>query len=121
MKRYTVIWNCMCLTALLLVGCNTDENNEWSKNYDIEWPVSTIENVQPLSASPGETLTITGKNLQHTYYFYIGTVSCTIDSKSDTQLQIIVPAQVRDESPISVVNLYRRTFVYNLYFTPILP
>ena len=120
MKRYTLIWSWMCLTTILLVGCTTDDNT-WSEDYDIEWPITTIESVQPLAAAPGATLTITGKNLQHTHYFYIGNFACEIVSKSDGQLTVLVPDQVTERSQISVLNVYRRTFVFKeAMFTPAL-
>ncbi|MDR1500177.1 MAG: IPT/TIG domain-containing protein [Tannerellaceae bacterium] len=112
-----------CLTTIVmltLAGC-ADDNNEWSKDYDIEWPVSTITAVQPLQAAPGDLITITGVNLQHTYYFYIGSFDCEVVNKSETSLTIRVPALVTEASSISVFNVYRRTYVYpDGLFTPIL-
>lgn len=113
----------MCMTGLIMFifACCTEDNNEWSKDYDIEWPVSTITGVQPLSATPGDIITITGTNLQHTYYFYIGSFECEVIEKSETRLTIKVPALVTEASSVSVFNLYRRTYVYpDGQFVPIL-
>ena len=121
MKRNILIWNLMCLTALFIVGCSSDpDDHVWSKDYDIEWPVTTIESVQPLSASPGATLTVTGKNMQYTHYFYIGTAACEILSKSDGQLTVKVPTGLSVSSEIALMNLYRRRYVYNDGNNPIL-
>ncbi|MDR0537057.1 MAG: IPT/TIG domain-containing protein [Tannerellaceae bacterium] len=97
--------------AMLLASCSS--NTDWAEDYDIEWPLSTIESVSPLAAAPGATITITGKNLQHTYYIYIGTFACDILSKSESTVKAKVPEQLTEKSPISVYNLYRRTFVFD--------
>jgi hypothetical protein len=112
-KQSLPLWSWICLAIVTgILTCCTEDNNEWSKDYDIEWPVSTITNVQPLSAAPGDIITITGTNLQHTYYLYIGSFECVINSKSETQLQVTVPATVTEPSTVSVYNLYRRSFEY---------
>jgi hypothetical protein len=106
---------------MLALTCCSEDNNEWSKDYDIDWPVSTITNVQPISAVPGDVITITGTNLQHTYTFYIGSFSCEVTEKSETQLKVVVPKAITEPSIVSVFNLYRRTFEYTGgLFTPIL-
>ena len=100
----------ICFSMLALTCCEDDR--EWSEDYDIVWPITTIENVQPMSASPGDIITISGKNLQHTYNFYIGNFTCEIVSKTESQLTIVVPENVTEQSTISVFNLYRRTYVF---------
>ncbi|MDR1344171.1 MAG: IPT/TIG domain-containing protein [Tannerellaceae bacterium] len=112
---------CLMALAVLILTCCTEDNNEWSKDYDIEWPVSTITNVQPISAAPGDIITITGANLQHTYYFYIGSFDCEVIEKSESQLKVKVPALVTEASTVSVFNVYRRTYIYpDGLFTPVL-
>jgi hypothetical protein len=119
-KAYIPRWIPACL-MLLIMTCCAEDNNEWSKDYDIEWPVSTITNVQPLSAVPGDIITITGTNLQYTYTFYIGSFACEVTNMSDTQLSVKVPELVTEESTVSVLNLYRRSYIYEGgLFTPII-
>ena len=120
MKRYRLIFSWMCLMALLVVGCSDDK--EWSENYDIKWPVTTITSVSPMSAGPGDVLTISSENMQHTYMFYIGTYECDILSRTPTQITVEVPAQLTERSLVSVLNVYNRRFEFTEgLFTPILP
>jgi hypothetical protein len=111
-KRYAPVWILICLLTSGLASCGDDDDFEWSKDYDIEWPVSTITNVQPLNAAPGSTITITGTNLQHAYIVYIGSFASDILTKSDTQLTVKVPAAFSEPSTVAVYNIYRRTFPF---------
>jgi hypothetical protein len=106
-----------CLAVLALTSCRDEA---WSEKYDIEWPVSTITSVQPLSAPVGSILTVTGENLDFTYIFRIGSFECEVLEKTASQLKVRVPASVTETSTVSVYNLYRRTFEYPEKFTPIL-
>jgi hypothetical protein len=101
---------------LTFMSCN---DKEWSENYDIEWPVTTIESVQPLSAPVESILTVTGTNLDFTYIFRIGSFECVVLEKTATQLKVQVPASVTETSTVSVYNLYRRNFEFSEKFTPI--
>jgi len=109
------------LMLILSLTCCTEDNNEWSKDYDIEWPVSTITSVQPMSASAGDVITISGANLQFTNILYFGAIDCTKDilTKSETQLTLRLPATVVQVGTVSVYNLYRRMYVFTDLFTPL--
>jgi hypothetical protein len=100
----------IALLSAIFLHC--DDTPEWSKDYDIQWPLTTIESVTPLSAAPGTTITLTGKNMHFSYYIYIGAFSCEILTRTETTVTITVPDKITGKSPISVYNLYRRTFVY---------
>ncbi|MDR1644831.1 MAG: IPT/TIG domain-containing protein [Tannerellaceae bacterium] len=114
------VWCCMIALAALASGC-AEDNNEWSKDYDIEWPVSTITGIQPTSAAPGDSVTVSGTNLHFTYNIYIGSFECVIGTRTETQLRVAVPANVTEPSVVSVFNLYRRTYEYtDVLFVPIL-
>jgi hypothetical protein len=117
-KSYLLAAALLCLITLTVASCR---DQEWSEDYDIEWPVSTIDNVQPLAAPVESILTVTGKNLDFTYIFRIGSFECEVLEKSPTQLKVKVPAAVTEVSSISVYNLYRRTFEFTEKFTPLLP
>jgi hypothetical protein len=113
-KQYLPFGGWVCLAAAMsILVCCTEDKNEWSKDYDIEWPVSTITDVQPLAAAPRDTITVSGTNLQHTYYLYIGSFDSEVVSKTETQLRVVVPSTVTEPSTVSVYNLYRRTYVYD--------
>lgn len=60
MKHFTYIF--LLALAVLVVGCS-DNEFEFSENYDIPWKISTITAVSPLSAVPGVAITIQGENL----------------------------------------------------------
>ncbi|MDR1356084.1 MAG: IPT/TIG domain-containing protein [Tannerellaceae bacterium] len=115
-QMYTPLWSLLCLIMLTFMSCN---DKEWSENYDIEWPVTTIESVQPLSAPVESILTVTGTNLDFTYIFRIGSFECVVLEKTATQLKVQVPASVTETSTVSVYNLYRRNFEFSEKFTPI--
>lgn len=109
------------LSLFMLSACN-DESTEWSKDYDIEWPLTTITGVEPISAAPGSVVTVSGTNLHFTHIFYIGTLACEVIEKSETRLTIKVPAAATAPSSVSVYNVYRRTYVFEgSNFVPIIP
>ena len=65
MKHFTYIF--LLALAVLVAGCS-DNEFEFSENYDIPWKISTITAVSPLSAVPGVAITIQGDrygNLHH--------------------------------------------------------
>ena len=115
-KTYALAGALCCLAALALSSCR---DREWSEDYDIEWPVSTIESVEPLQGPPGSILTVTGRNLDFTYIFRIGSFECEVIEKTATQLRVKVPEALLEESSISVYNLYRRTFEFEGTLTPV--
>ena len=105
-----IIYGFVFFMTIGLTCCEDDKG--WSENYDIEWPVSTITGFSPATARPGETITITGTNLNYVLNVYIGQLSCQIDNdRSATQLTITVHPQVTDPSEVSILNCYDRVFV----------
>ncbi|KAA6313915.1 hypothetical protein EZS27_035394 [termite gut metagenome] len=117
--RYASILWCLA-TLMFLLACCSDEK-EFSADYDIEWPVSSIDRIEPINQKVGETIEVTGKNLQHTVSFYIGSISCKIITKSENKLIVEVPLTVAERSSISITNLYNRKFNFSELFIPILP
>ena len=93
MKHFTYIF--LLALAVLVVGCS-DNEFEFSENYDIPWKISTITAVSPLSAVPGVAITIQGENLGSDLVsstgITIGTEICTIVSQSATSITIIAPS-----------------------------
>ncbi|MDR1556721.1 MAG: IPT/TIG domain-containing protein [Tannerellaceae bacterium] len=108
-----------CLIGLIMLIGMSCRDQEWSEDYDIEWPLTTIESVQPLSAPVGSILTVTGKNLDFTYIFRIGSFECEVLEKTPGQLKVKVPPSVTEVSVVSVYNLYRRNFEFTEKFSPI--
>ena len=101
MKHFTYIF--LLAFTVLVVGCS-DNELEFSENYDIPWKISTITAVSPLSAVPGTVITIQGENL----------------SQSATSITIIAPSfQTSEELDVVVLNLHNRKFVFEKKFVPI--
>jgi hypothetical protein len=115
-KTYALAGALCCLATFALSSCR---DQEWSEDYDIEWPVTTIESIEPLQGPPGSILTVAGRNLDFTYIFRIGSFECEVLEKTATQLRVKVPEALLEESSISVYNLYRRTFEFEGTFTPV--
>ena len=114
MKHFTYIF--LLALAVLVAGCS-DNEFEFSENYDIPWKISTITAVSPLSAVPGVAITIQGENLGSDLVsstgITIGTEICTIT--------IIAPSfQTSEELDVTVLNLHNRKFVFEKKFIPIL-
>ena len=122
MKHFTYIF--LLALAVLVVGCS-DNEFEFSENYDIPWKISTITAVSPLSAVPGVAITIQGENLGSDLVsstgITIGTEICTIVSQSAPSITIIAPSfQTSEELDVTVLNLHNRKFVFEKKFIPIL-
>ena len=122
MKHFTYIF--LLALAVLVVGCS-DNEFEFSENYDIPWKISTITAVSPLSAVPGVAITIQGENLGSDLVsstgITIGTEICTIVSQSATSITIIAPSfQTSEELDVTVLNLHNRRFVFEKKFIPTL-
>ena len=122
MKHFTYIF--LLALAVLVVGCS-DNEFEFSENYDIPWKISTITAVSPLSAVPGVAITIQGENLGSDLVSSTGitidTEICTIVSQSATSITIIAPSfQTSEELDVTVLNLHNRKFVFEKKFIPIL-
>jgi len=97
-----------CFLFFGLVSC---EEKEWSENYDIDYPVSTITSVSPMQQKIGGEVSITGSNLEYVLYVSIGNLRCVIKSKNTDSIVITIPANAPKDF-ISIENIYMRKFVY---------
>ena len=99
--------------TVLLTSLTTScyKEKEWSEDYDIDYPVSTITNVSPMKQNIGGTVTVTGTNLELVQTVYIGNLSCEIQSQSSTNIVFIVPGAAQ-RNFVSVENKYQRLFIY---------
>ncbi len=105
--------------CILFCGLLSCQEKEWSEDYDIDYPVSTVASFAPTQQKVGGEVTITGVNLEHVLYVSIGNLRCTIKSKNSTTIVITIPANT-PKSYISVENVYMRKYVYEKeVFTPI--
>ncbi|WP_321333112.1 IPT/TIG domain-containing protein [uncultured Bacteroides sp.] len=120
-----LIYAVMVVAAPLLGGCGSNDEFDFSKNYDIPWVVSTITSVSPLEGVPGTSVTIGGENLGADFVpgtgIKFGTEICTIVSQTATSVTVTVPNLASAEAvEISVTNLHNRKFVFESKFTPVL-
>ncbi len=118
-KKYLslIVFVTVLLTAL--TGCYKEK--EWSEDYDIDYPISTITSVSPLEQTIGGSVTISGTNLDMVLTVNIGASNCEIVSQSSTSIVFTVPGTA-DKDRVSVTNKYDRKFIYeDGFFTPIQP
>lgn len=119
MKKYIfkLILGCGLLPLLLMTSCS--EKN-FSEDYDINLPVSSITDFNPKTAMIGDSVTIYGENLDMVSSVSLGTSSCKIGSKSADSLVFAV-SRTAELSKIIIANKYKRSFESEELFTPQYP
>lgn len=107
------------LLIFLLSSC--EEEKDWSEDYDIDFPVSTISSVSPLQQTIGGEVTISGENLEHVLFVSLGNLRCDIVSQTTGTIVVTIPENA-EKSYMSVENKYQRVYVFeDEKFTPIAP
>lgn len=111
-------------TSIGIAGCSNNDF-DFSKDYDIPWKVSKITNVSPLTGEPGTSVVIEGENLGTDIVsstgVTLGTEICEIVSQSDNSITIIVPSFASNEAvEVAVTNLHNRKYVFEENFIPII-
>jgi len=118
-KKYLSLIVFITVLFTALTGCY--EEKEWSEDYDIDYPISTITSVAPLEQTAGGSVTISGTNLDLVLTVNIGASYCEIVSQSSTSIVFTVPATASKDR-VSVTNKYDRQFIYeDGFFVPIEP
>lgn len=115
-KNYIKIL-CGIVLVTLLAGCTEDE---FSKNYDINLPISEIIDFNPKTELVGNEITIYGENLEFVTSVFIGNASASIVSQDEESLVIRVPRSA-EVANIVVVNKFKRENTSNEVFTPQYP
>jgi len=120
-----LIFAILVVAVPFLGGCDSSDQLEYSKNYDIPWIISSITSVSPLEGAPGTSVTIGGENLGADFVpatgITFGTEICTIISQTATSVTVTVANLGSSEAvEISVTNLHNRKFVFESKFTPVL-
>ena len=102
--------------ALTVTACSEDE---FSKDYDISFPVARILSVSDTEPYVDDEITITGENLNTATSIGIGAYTFSIQSVAEdgTSAVLKVPRSV-DQGPLAVVNEYRRTFESDITLKP---
>lgn len=115
--RLSSAWMMIFAVLLTFNGCKEDE---YSENYDINWPIPQITEFSPTTSAIETELTIKGNNLDKANRVTIGTVNAEILSKSATEIVIRVPRLAANDV-IRVSTLYKREAVSVEKFVPEFP
>lgn len=121
MKRYknNLITAVVFLMALS-IGISSCKKEEYSENYDIDWPLPTITDFSPKQGLVGNDLTITGSNFVNIKEVKVGGMVCNVVSESSTELVVSLP-RFMSSGPVEVINTYKRYSVTEDNFTPEFP
>ncbi len=112
-------WACLCLGLLVLSNCQKDE---FSEDYDIQWPLPEITSFTPGNAMIGSQIMISGTNLDFTKEVRVGAegVMATVDSATFDMVMVTLP-RVFTSGPITLTTSFRRTTITTENFTPEYP
>lgn len=125
MKNYHI--NRLLVVALLLglglTACKQEE--PFSQNYDIDWPLPTITSITPQEAMIESEITLQGTNLDRVTEVQLGSNRRTISndeivSKSSTEVVIKVPRLTEAGTAIVSTNLGKST-TSEVVFRPMYP
>jgi len=112
MKKINNLLYLLVIAAVTLIvsGC---EENKWSEDFDIDWPVSAVQSVSADDVMIDEVVTITGTNMDKVYKIYLAGQECAIvdGSATATQIQFIVGRRA-STGFVNVENVYDRVFEY---------
>ena len=112
---YTVLFS---TAGLLWTSCT---ENDFSKDYDIEFPVATLSSISKNNPYIEDVITLYGENLStvktvavSTYRFDVSTLEVAKDEKSAT---IKVPRLI-ETGTITLTNKYDRAFESDIHINP---
>lgn len=95
-------------------SCSEDE---FSKDYDINLPVSEIVDFNPKTDYVGNNVTLYGENLDLVTSLSIGNITCKIVSQ-DKESLIFTVSRTAEKGNIIVTNKYKRVYTSKESFTP---
>jgi hypothetical protein len=103
------------LATVLFVGLclqNCTPELEWSENYDIDFPVPSIDSVSALRVSVDDTLTLMG-DFHKVTSVTIGGGFATIDSLTlDSTTMFVIVTETCASGPLVVSNVYEKKGTY---------
>jgi len=107
----------------LLAGCKQDQ--PFSQDYDIDWPLPTVTSITPAEAMIDTEITIEGTNLDRVIQVVIGSNNRTIDnddivSKSPTEVVIRVP-RLTETGVVTVKTNLAKASTSETSFRPMYP
>jgi hypothetical protein len=103
---------------LIFSGCT--KVNDFSTDYDIEWPVPKIVSISPVRETIDKTITITGTSFEKLSKVAIGNpeTEAVVVSSSATQIVARIPRSV-NAGPVTIYTKYNQKGVSEQVFTPI--
>lgn len=111
---YRFIFGGIILFATIFTGCKEDD---FSKDYDINLPVSEIIDFNPKTEVVDGLVTLYGENMDMVTSVSIGNSTCQIMSQEEGTLVFKV-SRTADIGNISITNKYKRESVSIDKFTP---
>lgn len=111
---YTFILGFSVLMTSPFIGCKEDD---FSKDYDINLPVSKITDFDPKTEFVDKNVTVYGENLDMVTSLSIGNITCQIVSQEAEKLVFKV-SRTADQGNIVIKNKYKREFQSVEKFTP---
>lgn len=111
---YRFIFGGVILLVTLFTGCKEDD---FSKDYDINLPVSEIVDFNPKTEVVDGLVTLYGENMDMVTFVSIGNSTCQIISQEEGNLVFKV-SRTADIGNISITNKYKRESVSIDKFTP---
>lgn len=111
MRKNIFIFIAMVVIAgFSLQNCTQDQ--EWSENYDIDFPVPVIDSVSTVRVNVGDTLTLMG-DFHKVVKITIGGGFATIESlTSDSATMIVTVTETCASGPMVVTNVYDKKGTY---------
>lgn len=85
-------------------GCSKED---WSSDYDVQFPVPVVSAFNPASAKAGDTIVISGTALSNIDNAWINDQGAKIISTSDSQLKVVIGVGSKT-GKIKVRNVYRQ-------------
>lgn len=116
MKKKLLYTLLFATTGFILGSCHDDD---FSENYDINFPVATITSVSKTNPYVDEEITLSGENLNTATSVSIGSYRFNLVSTSEDGLSAVVAVpRTVEAGALTILNKYKRTFESDVRITP---
>lgn len=104
MKKRFSSYSALIILLTAFLGCSKEE---WSSDYDVQFPIPVVSAFSPASAKVGDTIVISGTTLSNIDNAWINDQGAKIVSSSDSQVKAVVGVGSKT-GKIKVRNVYRQ-------------
>lgn len=104
MKKRFSSYSILIIALVAFSGCSKDD---WSSDYDVQFPIPVVSAFSPASARVGDTVTISGTTLSSIDNAWVNDQGAKVISSSDSQLKVVVGLGSKT-GKIKVRNVYRQ-------------